>query len=156
MPSAPRSVNNDYVIAEGTCSTAHARQEVLAWFRTPLCGMPVWASPEKAQKGCVQLCCVVSMTAASARREAVLWLPCQPGENKPGYSSYSVWVFFQPLSSRLTFPGFSEQWGQCEQQENWHPEQDQQYRWERDFSLQHFVLFKFFYHMSILPIQKSN
>ena len=113
-----------------------------------------WKSPEGLCA--VMLCYVMSMGAASARREAVLWLPCQPGENKPGYSSYSVCVFFQPLSSGFTYPGFSEQCGQCEQQENWHPEQDQQYRGERDFSLQHFVLFYFFYHMSIFPIQKSN
>ena len=29
-----------------------------------------------------------AMAAASARREAVLWLPCQPGENKCVCSSY--------------------------------------------------------------------
>ena len=30
-----------------------------------------------------------AMIAVSARREAVLWLPCQPGENKHVCSSYS-------------------------------------------------------------------
>ena len=34
-------------------------------------------------------------------------------------------VFFQPLSSCLTYPGFSEQCAQCEQQDNWCCEQDQ-------------------------------
>ena len=29
-----------------------------------------------------------AMAAASARREAVLWLPCQPGKNKRVSSSY--------------------------------------------------------------------
>ena len=35
-------------------------------------------------------------------------------------------VFFQPLSSCLAYPGFSEQ---CEQTDNRHHEQDQQYDW---------------------------
>ena len=35
-------------------------------------------------------------------------------------------VFFQPLSSCLAYPEFSEQ---CEQKDNWHYEQDQQYDW---------------------------
>ena len=30
-----------------------------------------------------------AMAAASARREAVFWLLCQPGENKPVCSSHS-------------------------------------------------------------------
>ena len=32
----------------------------------------------------------VPTAAASARREAVLWLPCQPGENKYVCCSYST------------------------------------------------------------------
>jgi len=36
-------------------------------------------------------------------------------------------VFFQPLSLRLAYHGFSEQCGQCEQQDNGHHEQDHQY-----------------------------
>ena len=31
------------------------------------------------------------MAAALARREAVLWLPCQPGGNKHVCSSYGSW-----------------------------------------------------------------
>ena len=38
-------------------------------------------------------------------------------------------VFFQPLSLRLAYHGFSEQCGQCEQQDNGHHEQDHQYTW---------------------------
>ena len=34
---APRFVNNDYVIAEIICSTAHARQEVLTRSRATWC-----------------------------------------------------------------------------------------------------------------------
>ena len=33
-------------------------------------------------------------------------------------------VFFQPLSSSFAYPGFNKQ---CEQQKNWHCEQDQRY-----------------------------
>ena len=31
-------------------------------------------------------------------------------------------VFFQPVSSCLAYPWFSEQWEECEQQDNWHHE----------------------------------
>ena len=43
-----------------------------------------------------------AMAAKSAKRKAVLWLLCQPGENK------CVCVFFQPLMSCLAYPVFSE------------------------------------------------
>lgn len=36
-------------------------------------------------------------------------------------------VFFQHLSSRLAYPGFNEQYRQCEQEDNRRHEQDQQY-----------------------------
>ena len=39
----PRFVNNDYVKAELTDSTAHARQEALAWSRVTLCSTHMWA-----------------------------------------------------------------------------------------------------------------
>lgn len=43
--------------------------------------------------------------AVSARREAVLWLPCHPG-NKLVSSSYGApGVSFQPLNSRLATLG---------------------------------------------------
>ena len=58
------------------------------------------------------------MTAASARRETLLWLQCQPGGNKHLCSSYSS----SPSSSSLfnsgfATPGFSKQCRQHEQQE---------------------------------------
>ena len=34
-------------------------------------------------------------------------------------------IYFQPLSSSLAYSGFSEQFRQCEQQDNWHYKQDQ-------------------------------
>ena len=36
-------------------------------------------------------------------------------------------VFFQSSSSHPAYPEFSIQCGQCEQQDNWHQEQDQHY-----------------------------
>ena len=68
----------------------------------------------------------------------LLWLPQQPGERlyygchasqeKINVSQVPMapQVFFQPLSSCLAYPGFSEQCGQCEKRDNWHCEQDQQ------------------------------
>ena len=38
----------------------------------------------------------VAMAAESARRETVIWLPCQTGENKPVCSSMAPRVSFQP------------------------------------------------------------
>ena len=43
-------------------------------------------------------------------------------------------VFFQPLSLSLAYSGFSKQWAQCEQQDNWHYIQDQQYNEVSDLS----------------------
>ena len=37
----------------------------------------------------LRLCYGYVMAAVSAKKEAVLWLPCQPGENKHICSSYS-------------------------------------------------------------------
>ena len=44
-----------------------------------------------------------AMAAASERREAVLWLPCQPGENKRVCSSYGSCIFLQVPHSHLTY-----------------------------------------------------
>ena len=52
----------------------------------------------------------------------MLWLLCQPGENNVSAFPMAPWVFFQPLSSSLAYPGLNKQ---CEQQDNWHREQDQ-------------------------------
>ena len=67
----------------------------------------------------------------------MLWLPLQlPGERLCyGFHSsqerinvsavpMAPRVFFQPLSSSFAYPGFNKQ---CEQQKNWHCEQDQRY-----------------------------
>ena len=51
----------------------------------------------------------VATAAASASREAMLWLLCQSGENKCVCSSYGFWVFFQPLSSCLAYSEFMYQ-----------------------------------------------
>ena len=54
--------------------------------------------------------CMAAATAAtSARREAVLWMPCQPKENECAAVPTAPQVFFQPLSSGLAYHGFGEQ-----------------------------------------------
>ena len=35
-------------------------------------------------------------------------------------------VFFQPLSSRLAYPGFTKYCEQCEKQDNWRHKQDEE------------------------------
>ena len=59
-----------------------------------------------------------AMAAASARREAVLWLPCHPGENKCVCSSYGSLSLFQSPSLCLAYPGFRGHCGQREQQDS--------------------------------------
>ena len=77
------------------------------------------------------------MAAALAKREAVLWLLCQPGEYKRVFSSSSgrsllpavgllSVVSFQPLHSHLAYPGFNEQCAQRDTDDNWHHKQDDQ------------------------------
>ena len=59
----------------------------------------------------------------------LLWLLCQPEENKHVCRSHGLSRLlpaFQPLSSCLAYPGFSEQCPQYEQQDNWHCEQDEE------------------------------
>ena len=141
-----------FVTAAVTYSTAHAHQEVLAWSRV-FCVLYAYVTPPiklrewPLHHGCV---CWVSherreysvntaLAAVSARREAVcsyvvllwllLWLLCQPEENKHVCRSHGVSRLlpaFQPLSSCLAYPGFSEQCPQYEQQDNWHCEQDEE------------------------------
>ena len=48
------------------------------------------------------------MAAASARREAVLWLSCQPGEIKLSAVPTTPWVSFQPLSCYLPTLGLAD------------------------------------------------
>lgn len=65
------------------------------------------------------------------RRAAVPWplllpLPRQPGGNKRACSANAPQVSFPPLSSWLAYSGLSRQWKQCDQQYNWHSQQDEQ------------------------------
>ena len=108
-PLTPCSVNNDVTqlcMAEISYRTVHACHEVLAWLRAMFCSPPVRTSPSKPWLlphqstlewhrgyviwGYVMAIYVVAAAtdAASARREAVLWLPCQLGENIHVCSSY--------------------------------------------------------------------
>ena len=67
----------------------------------------------------------------------LLWLLCQPGERlcygclanqeriNMSAGPTAPWISFYLLSSRLAYPGFSEQCGQYKQPDNWHYEQDE-------------------------------
>ena len=92
--------------------TAHVRHEGLNWSRAAVCGTPYELHHESPDCCCigyigaaswlcyVRLCygyivvVAASMAAASARRETVLWLPHQPGENKRVCSSYGSLSLF--------------------------------------------------------------
>ena len=47
-----------------------------------------------------------AIAAASARREALLWLLCQPGDDNVSAVPMAPQAFFQPLNSHLAYPGF--------------------------------------------------
>ena len=47
-----------------------------------------------------------AIPAASARREALLWLLCQPGDDNVSAVPMAPQAFFQPLNSHLAYPGF--------------------------------------------------
>ena len=47
-----------------------------------------------------------AMAAASARREALLWLLCQPGDDNVSAVPMAPQAFFQPLNSHLAYPEF--------------------------------------------------
>ena len=102
---APCFVNNDYVTAELTYRTVHARHELLAWSRVTLWGMPVWAPPGKALKGCVRLCCVMLCL--------LLQLLCHQERMHMFAVPKAPHIFFQPLSWHFAYHGFSEQYRQC-------------------------------------------
>ena len=132
-----------YVTAEITYSTSHVCHKVLAWSQAPLCSTPVWVSPWKpwlllhwscyigvTSRLCYMRLCygyvmVVATAAVSARREAVIWLLCQSGKNKLSAVPMALWLFFRPLGSRFTYPGFNKH---CKQWDNWWYEEDQSYR----------------------------
>ena len=133
----PHFVKDDYVTPERICSTAHAYQELLAasgsaFVQNACRSFTVKALAAAALElhwstrlclGCYGYVMAVATAAASARREAVFQLPCQPGENNLSAVPVAPCVFFLPLSSHFAYAGFNEQCRQCEQQHNWCCEQ---------------------------------
>ena len=65
--------------------------------------------------------------AASARTEAVLWLPCQPGENKRVCSCYGFPFSSSLLAFTLSSLGSANNMHSVIQEDNWHHEQDWRY-----------------------------
>ena len=114
---ALRFVNNVYVTAEIPGSTAHALHKALTWSRATLRSRPVRASPRKPwllrHWGTLEWHHGYAIWGYVMAVIATLWLCC-------GCS-------FQPLSSRLAYPGFSEQCGQYELWDSWYHKQDQWY-----------------------------
>ena len=71
------------------------------------------------------LCYGFVVAAASERGEAVLWLPCQPGENERVCSSYDS-LHFPPASTLAPYlPTLCST--KCDQQGSCHCVQDQRY-----------------------------
>ena len=81
-------------------STANVPHKVLAWSQDILRGPDIWPPPKSScilplHQGCVhwvsnerrEYTVSVVTAAVSVRKEAVLWLLCQPGENKCIWSS---------------------------------------------------------------------
>lgn len=64
-----------------------------------------------------------------SQERAVLWLPCQ-SERINVCSSYSWSHFLPAFSSRLATTGSANSAHSEIQRDNWHCEQDQQYRWD--------------------------
>ena len=54
----------------------------------------------------------------------LLWLLCEPEEKSA--VPMGPCVFFHPFSLHLAYPGFGEQYGECEEQNKWHCEQDEE------------------------------
>ena len=115
---APRFVNNDYVTAEIFYSTVHVGHEVLtcSWV---VCHRDLWAPPRMQWNYCCVMAVLVGSAtrgeiygraAASARREC--YYGCCASQEKINVSAVPVAlplvIFFQPLSSRLSCPGFNE------------------------------------------------
>ena len=80
------------------------------------------APPKKAAALLLRHGCVCGVS--HERRD--LWYGCQ-GKTSVSTIARAPGVSFQPLSSRLAYPGFSEQCGQWIQQDDWRHRQDQQY-----------------------------
>ena len=105
----------------------HACHEVLAWSRATSCCTRMWAPSKKVEA--FIYCCVTAVSFGSAMRGEnteylLLGLLLQPGkklccgcsasQERINVSAVPMapWVSFQPLSSSLTYPGFSKQCGQ--------------------------------------------
>ena len=111
---APHFVNNDYVIAGIISSTAHAQHEVLlgcglvsvqypcmnVTMKTqPAAALGLhWSDPMTVMAP-LWLCYGYAVAAASARREAMLRLPGQPGEKKSVCSPYGSSSLRSPKAS---------------------------------------------------------
>ena len=119
------------VRAEMIYSTAHARHEVLAQSWVTGCGTHVWAPPTEAAAFLLHHGYIGSVTRGENRTCLLLQLLCHPGERvccailcygcqasheRINMSAVSTapQVFFQPLSSSLANPAFSEQCTQWE------------------------------------------
>ena len=107
---ALRFVNNVYIRAEIACSTAHAHHKALTWSQAALCSRPVRTSPRKpwllrhmGYIGVASWLCYIKLCHGYVI--ATLWLCC----------GCCYGCSFQPLSSRLAYPGFSKQCRQYEQ-----------------------------------------
>ena len=133
----PHFVKDDYVTPERVCSTAHAYQELLAAsgsafvrnacrsFTVKALAVLRWScTGVRGYVLAVMVVMAVATAAASARREAVFQLPCQPGESNLSAVPVAPCVFFPPLSSHFAYAGFNEQRRPCEQQHSWCCEQE--------------------------------
>ena len=116
---APRFVDNDNVTSEIIYSTAQAHHEVLTLSQATLCGTPVWAPPRKsASQERLPLWPLYRYDSGEGLCYGRLYYGCCYGcsinQERMNVSAVPVapWVSFQPLSSRLAYPGFSELWGQ--------------------------------------------
>ena len=135
-----RFVNNDYVTAEITDSTAHARQEALAWSRVTLCSTHMWALSRKrlhycyitavligsAMRGENIVCALLQLLREAAERSCCVRLrhgcsySCCISQEKRNLSSVTTapGIFLPWFSSQLAYPGFNEQcaqWGTVRQ-----------------------------------------
>ena len=114
------------VMAEIAYSTEHAHREVLAWLQVTLC----WhACLSFTMKALAAAALGLHWSNIMVMLWLLLWLLCQLGERmcygcrasqeRINMSAVPTVprVSFQPFSSSLSYPGFSEQ---CEQQDSWH------------------------------------
>lgn len=114
----PCFINNDHVTAVIVYSTVHVGHEVLTWLWV-VCHRDLRAPPRMQQNYCYVMAVLVGSAmrgencgraAASARREYCYG--CCASQEKINVSAVPMAlpcvIFFQPLSSRLSCPGFIE------------------------------------------------